>query len=117
MLNGIHILGPNISFSQRRIPKCFQGTAGTWTAAVPCFHPRDGQQAPLHGCWPAGGGMTEVTKHLRRQNDILSARVASKEQEAKRLEQVATHMARLPAVFARQQPGVLLEVLNLSCLP
>ena len=41
---------------------------------------------------PAGGGMTEVTKHLRRQNDILSARVASKEQEAKRLEQVATHM-------------------------
>ena len=61
--------------------------------------------------------MTEVTKHLRRQNDILSARVASKEQEAKRLEQVATDMALLPAACSRQQPGCLLELLRLSGLP
>ena len=60
--------------------------------------------------------MTEVTKHLRRQNDILSARVASKEQEAKRLEQVATHMALLPVVCDRQQPGRLLTLLHLSGL-
>ena len=60
--------------------------------------------------------MTEVTKHLRRQNDILSARVASKEQEAKRLEQVA-HMALLPAVCDIQTPGCLLKVLHLSGLP
>ena len=58
--------------------------------------------------------MTEVTKHLRRQNDILSARVASKEQEAKRLEQVATHMHCCQQCVTYNSSGCLLEVLHLS---